>query len=250
MIRILRGAELPKLEVNPKVMWESLGYSDPGQASQTMQRLFRQAMEMGPTLLEPAACYDTFPITLVTRSTVEVAGGVSFQSQDLARRFRQATELAAFISTIGPRLEQEVEKLSQSGNLGLGYVLDVFGSLAVDLIAYKVRDVIQNYAASKGYEAMTYGYCIGRSCPAYADCGGAVVHWWSPGYGDFPTREQKKLFSLVDGSQIGVHLSESCMMTPRKSYACLLPIGVQAKAADHKCDEGQKAWVKVGKFSR
>ncbi len=55
--------------------------------------------------------------------------------------------------------------------------------------------------------------------------------------------KQKKLFSLVDGNEIGVHLEESCMMTPRKSYACLIPIGPQEENVSYACNEGQKDWI-------
>ena len=250
MIKILHEAELSNLEIDSKEVWYWLGYSDLTQARPAIQKVFSQAMEKGSYLLEPAACYDIFPIAGVTPFSVEVKGGVVFESQDLARRFQGARELAAFIVTIGPHLEEEVQQLFRSGNSGVGYVLDVFGSAAVDVVTYKVREVIQGYASSKGYQAMTYGYCIGKRCPAYADCGGVIIYWWSPGYGDLLTREQKKLFSLIDGSHIGVHLAESCMMTPRKSYACLLPIGPQLEKSPGKCDEGQKDWIKSGRTNR
>jgi len=246
MIQILRQADFPNLKVDPKRVWCLLGYSDPKQVSPAIQKAFHRAMEIGPTLLEPTACYDIFPIARVTSSSVEVEGGVSFESQDLAHRFREARELAALITTIGPGLEEQVAKLLLGGNSVVGYVLDAFGSAAVDTVAYKAREPIHGYALTKGYRAMTHGYCIGKDCPAYTDCGGSIIYWWSPGYGDCQTREQKKLFTLVDGSHIGVHLGESCMMTPLKSYACLLSIGPQAEKPTYECDEGQKDWSKLG----
>jgi len=36
---------------------------------------------------------------------------------------------------------------------------------------------------SKGYRAMSHGYCIGEDCLAYTDCGGTLIYWWSPGFG-------------------------------------------------------------------
>ncbi len=246
MIRILSQADFPNLEVDPKGVWCLAGYSNPKQASPAIQKVFHQAMEIGPTLLEPAACYDIFQIERVTSSSVEVRGGVTFDSRDLALRCREARKLAAFIVTAGPRVEQEAEKLIQGGDSALGYVLDTFASAAVDQVAYKTRELIQDYALSKGYQAMTHGHCIGNDCPAYKDCGGIIIYWWSPGYGDWDTWEQKKLFTVVDGSHIGVHLGESCMMTPRKSYACVLPIGPQGEKSPNKCDEGQKDWIKLG----
>jgi hypothetical protein len=247
MMRVLLRAEFQNLEVNPKAVWRELGYSNPAQARPVIQEAFRQAIEMGQTALEPAACYDIFQIERVTSSSVEVEGGVSFESQDLAHRHREAKELAAFIVTIGPRLEEQVVKLFQDGNPAVGCFLDTFGSIAVDMVAYKVKELIQDDALARDYQTMTCEYCIGNDCPAYKDCGGVIIHWWSPGYGDWNTREQKKLFTLVDGSRIGIHLNETGMMTPRKSYSCALPIGSQREKPPDKCDEGKRAWLQRGR---
>jgi hypothetical protein len=250
MLRLIPQAEFSNVEVSPDEVWRYLGYPNSNQASPAIQKVFHQAMEVGLTLLEPVACYDIFQIGRVTSSSVEVEGGVSFDSRDLALRHRKAKELAAFIITIGPRVEEEATKLIQGGNSVLGYVLDMFGSAAVDTMAYRVRELIQDYALSKGYQALTRGTCIGNDCLAYKDCGGVIIYWWSPGYGDWDTREQKKLFTIVDGSHIGVHLTESCMMTPRKSYTCVLPIGPQGEKSPKKCVEGKREWTQRGLQTR
>ena len=138
------------------------------------------------------------------------------------------------------------EELNAKGNAGVGLVLDMYGSIAVDQVAYKTREIIQQSVLDKGYQAMIHGYCIGKNCRAYTDCGGVIAYWLAPGYSDLKTSEQKNIFTLLDGSQIGVHLSESCMMTPRKSYSCLLPIGPQEEKASNPCQEGDKDWVIQG----
>ena len=250
MIRTLGQADIPDFKVDPERVWCMAGYSDPSQARPIMQKAFQRTWEIGPSLLDPAACYDTFPITGVTSCSVTVNGAVSFQSRDLAEHFREAREMTVLIVTIGPRLEKQVEKLFEEGNSGVGCILDLLGSAAVDKVAYRVRELIQEDVLAKGYRAMTRGYCIGKTCPAYTDCGGVVAYWWSPGYGDMETREQKKLFSLIDGNEVGVYLGESCMMTPRKSYACLIPIGPQEEKVSYACDEGQKNWIHQGSLKQ
>ncbi len=246
MIRTLSQADILGFKVDPERVWGMAGYSDPSRARPIMQKAFQQAWEIGLPLLEPAACYDTFPITGVTSCSVTVNGAVSFQSQDLAEHFREAREMTILIVTIGPRLEKQVEKLFEEGDSGVGCILDLLGSTAVETAAFRVRELIQEDALAKGYRAMTSGYCIGKTCPAYIDCLGCVAYWWSPGYGDLPTVEQKKVFNLIDGDKIGVRLSESSMMTPRKSYACLMPIGPQEEKVSYACDEGDKDWMKLG----
>jgi len=47
------------------------------------------------------------------------------------------------------------------------------------------------------------------------------------------------LSDLLDKNIIGVYLEESSMMTPRKSYACLTPIGPQEENINYPCEEGQ-----------
>jgi len=249
VIRTLSQADIPDFKVDPERVWCMAGYSDPSRARPIMQKAFQQAWEIGPSLLEPAACYDTLPITGVTSCSVTVDGAISFQSRDLAEHFREAREMTVFIVTIGPRLEKQVEKLFEEGDSGVGCILDLLGSTAVETVAFRVRELIQEDALAKGYRAMTHGYCIGKTCPAYIDCLGCVAYWWSPGYGDLPTVEQRKVFNLIDGDKIGVRLSESSMMTPRKSYACLMPIGPQEEKVSCACEEGQKDWMKLGSLS-
>lgn len=250
MLQIISGAEFANFKVPPHEVWRYLGYPNPNQASPAIQEVFHQAMEIGPPLLEPVACYDIFPIKKRTPSSVEIEGGVSLDSQDLALRHREAKELAAFIITIGPHVEEEAAKLIQGGDSVWGYVLDMFGSAAVDTMAYKVREIIQDYVQPKGYQAITHGICIGKKCPAYRDCGGVVTYWWSPGYGDWNALENKKIFAIVDGNRVGVHVKESGMMDPRKSYACAMPLGTVREKSTQKCVEWEREWIQRGVKAR
>ena len=62
------------LDIDPKRVWCLLGYDSPNKASPIIQKVFRQAMEIGPSLLEPAACFTIFPIKKVTPASGEVSG--------------------------------------------------------------------------------------------------------------------------------------------------------------------------------
>lgn len=250
MLQIVPEAEFLNFEVPPHEVWRYLGYIEESKARPEIREIFKRVIEeVGPPLLEPAACYDIFPIKKVTSSSVEV-DDVSFDSQDLALRQRGAKELAAFIVTAGARVGEEAEKLIQSGDSVLGYMLDMFASAAVDTLAYKVREIIQDHVRPRGYQAITHDICIGKKCPAYRDCAGVVVHWWSPGYGDWSALENRKIFSIVDGNQVGIQVRESGMMTPRKSYACAMPLGPEGEKSTEKCVEGEREWIQRGLKAR
>ena len=61
---------------------------------------------------------------------------------------------------------------------------------------------------------------------------------YSPGYGDFPLSEQRRIFSLLDVTRrIGVHLTEGGLMLPQKSVTALIGAGAPegARTVSH-CD--------------
>ncbi|MFQ6117158.1 MAG: vitamin B12 dependent-methionine synthase activation domain-containing protein [Candidatus Bipolaricaulia bacterium] len=207
----------PRLEVELNQIWQRLEYDDPAQASTLIQQAFMQAAEIGQGLLEPTACYDIHPIEVITPSSVQLQG-ISFESRELVARCRGAEELVAFIVTIGPRLEERVKQLLPTEPT-VAFILDSYGSEAVVALARRVRAAIHEYADSKGYR---------------------VGERYCPGYGDWDTKEQQKLFSLLEGDRIGVKLGPGFMMFPRKSYAGVLPLGPEVLEVrpDERCCRG------------
>lgn len=200
------------LEVELKQVWQRLGYDGSAQASLPIRLAFTQAVEIGRELLKPAACYDIFPLEEVIPPLVKLEG-IFFTSEEISVRCRGAQELAVFVVTIGPQLEKRVEQLFRT-KPAMTLILDNYGSETVVALACQVRQVIREYARSKGYQ---------------------VGERYCPGYGDWNTKELQKLFRLIGGNKIGVKLKASSMMWPRKSYACVLPIG--AKVSEAKVDE-------------
>ena len=62
----------------------------------------------------------------------------------------------------------------------------------------------------------------------------------SPGYGDWDVKEQKYLFELVPAERIGVTLTESSMMVPRKSVSFAVhiaqdPVRLRSEGSCRNC---------------
>jgi cobalamin-dependent methionine synthase I len=66
----------------------------------------------------------------------------------------------------------------------------------------------------------------------YKNQGKQVTLCFSPGYCDWPITEQKKLFNLLDSQDVDVELSDSCLMTPRKSISGVFGIQSDEKHGD------------------
>ena len=130
-------------------------------------------------------------------------------------------ERVAFcVCTIGPELEREVTRLSAEGELLRAVVLDASGSVAAEEVAEYMDRAIQEMALAEGLKT---------SCRA------------SPGYGDWDVREQRALFELVPAGKIGVRLSESGMMIPRKSVSFAIhidenPARMRSENSCRNCD--------------
>jgi len=118
--------------------------------------------------------------------------------------FRGATHIALGICTIGSLLEERVARLAKSGESLRALVLDAVGSEAVESVVEQTAAKIRELAAGIGLRAGVR---------------------FSPGYGRWPLEEQRWLFSVLDGSAVGVSLNRSCIMTPRKSVSFAVRIG-------------------------
>jgi len=119
---------------------------------------------------------------------------------ELARSkiFAHLDRMAFCVCTIGPALEAEVTRLAGAGELLKAVVLDSIGSVAAEAVADYIDTKIAEESAREGLKT---------SCRA------------SPGYGDWDVREQAAVFALLPAARIGVSLSETFMMTPRKSIS-------------------------------
>lgn len=148
--------------------------------------------------IEPRLSFCVKHILFAENGGVGLEGNVELKSPTLARVLRDCKTAVCFIVTIGPAIERAIKQAHSKHRLTEAYLVDKIGSAAVE----DVVDAFQRLMGAhtqKRHEGVTYRF--------------------SPGYCDWPLREQKKLFSLVDTTRIGVSLSSSCLMTPRKTVS-------------------------------
>jgi cobalamin-dependent methionine synthase I len=109
-----------------------------------------------------------------------------------------------FVVTIGEALENEVSQLTKEGSILKASVLDTVGSVEVEKVADWLESMIRDVAAANG----------------------AKVSWrYSPGYCDWDITQQKELFRGLDGKSVGVSLTDTCLMVPRKSISGVIGMG-------------------------
>jgi len=112
--------------------------------------------------------------------------------------FNGAEKVALCISTIGLELEEEIKKLMNKNEMLRALILDSLGSEAAEEGAVQSDRILAEKARKVGL------------WPSKR---------FSPGYGKWDIQEQRYVFSVLPGESIGVRLTESCMMIPRKSVS-------------------------------
>lgn len=169
-----------------------------------IEKALHESLAMSRGLVEPRGIYI-------------IAAGSDLPGSDI---FAGLQQVAFCICTIGPKLEEVVAELNGEGRLLRALVLDSVGSAGAEAVARHIDGVIRAEAAKGGLKT---------SCRA------------SPGYGDWDVKEQKNFFSLLDGGRIGVTLTGSCMMVPRKSISFAMhiasePVRLRSENSCRNCD--------------
>ena len=159
-------------------------------------------LEKARPLIEPKAACTTTHVTSCEDDLVYLESGHALKGVVIADMLEAGQEIIPYVVTIGPKLETEIGK---EKNLLHSYLLDIIG----------------NYALHK---AMSY--VKSRETEALGDRRETVSDF-SPGTGTgefFGLDQQKPLFEILHpaAATIGVHLSSSLMMVPRKSESGIL----------------------------
>lgn len=159
-------------------------------------------------LLEPATAYEIYPVTGMEPDRVLLEGDAAVSGSLVPSTFPEAKELAAAVCTIGPGLEKQVTEYSRAGETLRATLLDGIGSAAVDILAQEACRFISGEAAKRGLQG---------SSPV------------NPGMPGLPITEQWHLLELAHAGDIGLSLTSSGVMVPRKSTSLLIAIGPEMK---------------------
>jgi len=193
-----------------------LGYGKDGNPSAQISSLIDSQISEASRLIEPSYFCVMKEVENVEASRISLRGNnLVFSSNIVARRiFSKCSKAAIFLTTIGPRLEERVSQLMDGGEILKGAILDAVGSEAVEKVASWVEASIKETAAASGAE---------------------VSLRYSPGYCDWDIKEQKVLFSALDGDLHGVELTEDCLMMPKKSISGIIGIGFDSSITLSPC---------------
>ncbi|MBO6177793.1 MAG: methionine synthase [Selenomonadaceae bacterium] len=138
---------------------------------------------------------------------------VALKGKDIRKHLGACEKAAVLAVTVGDIIEEEISDASKRGDYAYSLILDAAATEAVEETANNLEKVINLNAKKEGY------YLTSR---------------FSPGYGDFPIEAQRDILTLSGGGKIGIDLTESLMLTPRKSVTAIIGFTRNCRSTNKK----------------
>jgi hypothetical protein len=175
-----------------------VGNLRPQKLSEELLALFERARP----LIEPKAAYTTTHVIGFESDVVHLENGHALKGIVLEDMLDRGQEIIPYVVTTGPKLENEI---GQEKNLLRSFLMDRIANYAL----HKAREYLRSLAAER----------LGNERGSISE--------FSPGTGTgelFAIEQQKPLFRILDPApaSIGVHLTPSLMMVPKKSESGVL----------------------------
>lgn len=186
---------------------------DPERASERLHSSAESVLEEAHSLLKPSALYTVVRVTSFNHQKISFEGG-SFEGPLVAKALAGADELNIAACTIGEDLENRVAE-TMNDNPVKAVALDGAGIAALRKVSQAVEDIISKEA-----------------CEIETNLGMRA----QPGQEGWPIEQQREVFSILPGSEIGIRLTETCLMIPRKSVSFVIPRGKDLSDSVSPCD--------------
>jgi Vitamin B12 dependent methionine synthase, activation domain len=203
-----RYSDMPLL-LRPKTIFPEpevtrlLGGRQGANLSRSTQKKLRRWTAHVDEVAKPEIIYSINSIESIQGSVVSVDNGTEIKSAKVAQTLKRADAFVCFVATLGDRIENTIGILTDNRSISDAYIVDAVGSVGVEQLVEGFQGAMESVFRTRN-KGLTLRF--------------------SPGYCDWPLREQKKLFTLVEADLIGVSLSECCLMTPRKSVSGIFGI--------------------------
>lgn len=146
--------------------------------------------------------------------TLTVEGTTFEVGAQVCGYLKEATEAALFLCTAGALFSDEAHALNAQGEFLEAYIIDAIGSLTVERAMDKIHKALEEEQAERGMK---------------------ITNRYSPGYCNWPLKDQRPLFAFVGENPTGIALSESCLMHPIKSVSGVIGIGTKARRRAYGC---------------
>ena len=177
---------------------ETLRYAQMKESAEFPNALVKDAIKEVLLYASPNAVWETYAYE---NNIVKADVDYEVISKGLIRHLNSSDKVAFLSVTIGEAVEERIDALFKESAYAKAVLMDAAATQAVEEVSDNVCLYIENTALKQGY---------------------VLTRRFSPGYGDWHLTEQPKVLALTKGAEIGVSLTKSLMLMPRKSITAVV----------------------------
>ena len=164
------------------------------------EKKISEACEEAQILIEVQGSWEIYNYNCKNQ-TILSKNPVILEGKVVGNHLKDCEKVICMAVTVGEDIENEVTKKFQRGEYTSSILLDAAATTAVEQAADAMEKTIKQNPLIRGYN----------------------MRWrFSPGYGDLPLTQQTDIFHLSNAEIIGIKLSTSMMMIPRKSITAII----------------------------
>lgn len=219
-----------ELKITSKDVEDLMGFESEN-APEPFPELIQQGLTKAETICKINGGYKLFTDIEINHSTntLRIENQIFSPTSIVFSHLKKSTSCILFVCTAGKEISDVARKSEINGDLLLGYVLDVIGSITVD----KAMDMIE-VEVEKEFNQQDL----------------KISDRFSPGYCDWSVAEQQKLFALIPRGFCGITLSDSSLMSPIKSVSGIIGVGKELVKKGYQCNWCNDANCFYGRIKR
>lgn len=175
----------------------------------------REAAQNVQLLAEGRGSVRYYPYDTSRGAVLCPTGELILEGDAIRRHLADAEQVAVMAVTIGTAAEQAVEEAFSAGEYSRALLLDAAATTVAEACADWLNRTVTTEARRRGlYTAFRF----------------------SPGYGDWSITVQRDIVRLSEGDTIGIRVTDSSMLLPRKSVTAVIPLrAYKAESPAHSC---------------
>jgi len=218
-VKIIKKVKL-KIDENEVLRYQDYSKNKVVKPKEIILQVSKEEIERAYNLFQPQGIYASFKIKKISFSEgkINLENGFPLYFHNSAiHLLERADYLILGVVTIGNSLEDKISEFFAHNECSRGLALDAVGTVAIRYLSRHVRSIICKEAKEQHLQATKH---------------------FTPGTTEWDISQQKNLFKIIPASKIGVKLSNSFMMTPKKTLSWAIGIGdniITSSKEDDSC---------------
>ena len=199
-----------QLRVKPTKLVQSLG----DKVSPKIFKIAQDLTTLAIHLARPIGYFRIEKIKRKKRGRILLDEDIELELNRISIAFQSCKHAVVYICTIGNRVEEPLNQFYKKGDPFRTYAFDRICSSLTEKLAEQIQTMVARRFEGQGLKA-TYRF--------------------SPGYCQWKISEQQKLFHFFQEPDIKISLSNSYMMSPRKSVSAIFGLSEKSAHETNPC---------------